>query len=59
MALFRMMFSFTLGTGVGIYLAQNYDLPSVQRALDTAVVFGKRMDDMYRKHSDKPKDPNT
>jgi hypothetical protein len=56
MALFRMIFSFAAGTGVGIYLAQNYDLPSVQSAVDTAVVFGKRMDEMYRKHNDKPKD---
>ncbi|XP_042410525.1 uncharacterized protein LOC122000010 [Zingiber officinale] len=41
--------SFLLGTGCGIYIAQNYNVPNVKELVNTWVYKAKGWEDKYRK----------
>ncbi|XP_049377193.1 uncharacterized protein LOC125842040 [Solanum stenotomum] len=49
MGFFRSTFSFAMGTGLGIYLAQNYNVPNIQKLINTGVVIAKHFEENYRK----------
>lgn len=38
-----------MGTGLGIYLAQNYNVPNIQKLVNTGVVIAKHFEENYRK----------
>lgn len=49
-------FRFMLGTVFGIYVAQNYDVPSIQKLYDTGVLIAKFYEANYRKSRKKDDD---
>jgi hypothetical protein len=55
MGLIRSSFQFTAGALVGIYVAQNYNVPSVTGLVNTGMVIVKHLEEQYRKPS-KPED---
>lgn len=57
MGLIRSTFHFTVGTLVGIYVAQNYNVPNVTGLVNTGMVIAKHFEEQYRKPSNsKPED---
>lgn len=46
---FPVLFSFTIGTGVGVYVAQNYHVPNVQWWLQQTADIIRRMERQARK----------
>jgi len=48
-------FSFMVGTAVGVYIAQNYDVPNIRKLADTAMEKLKQIEQTYRKPK-KPRD---
>ncbi|XP_059276006.1 uncharacterized protein LOC132030401 [Lycium ferocissimum] len=49
MGIFKSTFSFVFGTGFGVYLAQNYNVPNIQKLVDTGLVIAKHFEENYRK----------
>ncbi|XP_059624859.1 uncharacterized protein LOC132268133 [Cornus florida] len=49
MGIIRSGFSFVMGTVCGIYIAQNYNVPNVQRLANTAIFMAKLVEEKYRK----------
>lgn len=49
MGLFRGSFSFMLGMGCGVYVAQNYNVPNVKKLFNTYVFLAKHVEETYRK----------
>jgi hypothetical protein len=49
MGLFRGSFTFMLGMGCGVYVAQNYNVPNVKKLFNTYVFLAKHMEGTYRK----------
>ncbi|XAR71811.1 hypothetical protein NMG60_11018239 [Bertholletia excelsa] len=49
MGIIRSCFSFMMGTVCGIYIAQNYNVPSVQKLANTAIFMAKLVEQSYRK----------
>lgn len=49
MGFIKSTFSFMVGTGFGVYLAQNYNVPNVQKLFNTALLIGKHIEENYRK----------
>ncbi|KAJ7561304.1 hypothetical protein O6H91_03G023000 [Diphasiastrum complanatum] len=49
MGLIRSTFSFTLGTLVGVYVAQNYNVPNVQKMVSMGMVMVRQLEEAYRK----------
>lgn len=56
MAILKALFHFTAGTAVGVYVAQNYNVPNVQKLFNTAVLIAKHFEQNYRKPSKKRDD---
>ncbi|KAH7667734.1 Short transmembrane mitochondrial protein 1 [Dioscorea alata] len=49
MGLIRSSFSFLLGTGCGIYIAQNYNVPNIKKLVDTYLQKAKEIEQINRK----------
>lgn len=49
MGIIRSSFSFLLGTGCGIYVAQNYNVPNVKKLINTYIFVAKHIEETYRK----------
>ncbi|XP_055821308.1 uncharacterized protein LOC129889871 [Solanum dulcamara] len=49
MGFFRSTFTFVVGTGLGVYLAQNYNVPNIQKLVNTGLVMAKHYEENYRK----------
>lgn len=49
MGLIRRAFPFFLGTALGVYIAQNYDVPNVRKLVDTGLLMAKNIEEKYRK----------
>ncbi|XP_072985766.1 uncharacterized protein [Typha latifolia] len=56
MGIFRSSFSFLVGTGCGIYIAQNYDIPNIKNLVNTWVFKAKQIEETYRKPKKKDED---
>ncbi|KAL7583861.1 uncharacterized protein LOC111901626 [Lactuca sativa] len=54
MGIIRSSFPFMLGTVCGVYIAQNYNVPNINKLADCAVSMAKQMEQRYRK----PKKPD-
>ncbi|XP_042495865.1 uncharacterized protein LOC122074941 [Macadamia integrifolia] len=49
MGIIRSTFSLMTGTVLGVYLAQNYNLPNIKKLANTGLLFAKHMEENYRK----------
>ncbi|OAY85532.1 hypothetical protein ACMD2_16064 [Ananas comosus] len=49
-------FSFLLGAGLGVYIAQNYDVPNIKNLVNTWLYKAKEMEETYRKNNRKDDD---
>ncbi|CAL9098140.1 unnamed protein product, partial [Musa textilis] len=49
MGIIRSSFSFLLGTGCGIYVAQNYNVPNIKKLINTYIFVAKHIEETYRK----------
>ncbi|XP_039136252.1 uncharacterized protein LOC120273643 [Dioscorea cayenensis subsp. rotundata] len=49
MGLIRSSFLFLFGTGCGIYIAQNYNVPNIEKLVDTYLKKAKETEEIYRK----------
>ncbi|KAG9132881.1 hypothetical protein Leryth_014813 [Lithospermum erythrorhizon] len=49
MGIIKSTFSFILGTGCGVYIAQNYNVPNIQKLYNTGIVIAKHLEENYRK----------
>ncbi|WVZ60388.1 hypothetical protein U9M48_010422, partial [Paspalum notatum var. saurae] len=49
MGLFRGSFTFLVGVGCGVYIAQNYNVPNVKKLFNTYVFLAKHVEETYRK----------
>lgn len=56
MGIIRSSFSFIAGTVCGIYVAQNYNVPNIQKLFSTALFMAKLMEEKYRKPKKKDDD---
>ncbi|XP_027182979.1 uncharacterized protein LOC113781268 [Coffea eugenioides] len=56
MGLIRSCFSFMVGTVFGVYLAQNYNVPNVQKLCNTGLVIAKHIEENYRKPKNRDSD---
>lgn len=55
----RSAFSFSVGTVVGIYIAQNYDVPNVKALASTALSMASNIEQAYRKPKNKDDDDDS
>ncbi|XAR70450.1 hypothetical protein NMG60_11027303 [Bertholletia excelsa] len=49
MGLIKSSFSFMVGTLCGVYVAQNYNVPNIQKLFNTGLVIAKHLEENYRK----------
>ncbi|XP_071708403.1 uncharacterized protein [Rutidosis leptorrhynchoides] len=49
MGIIRTTFSFMLGTAFGVYVAQNYNVPNINKIYKTGLVMAKHYEENYRK----------
>lgn len=45
-----------VGTAFGVYLAQNYNVPNVQKLCNTGLVIAKHIEENYRKPKNRDSD---
>ncbi|KAM7525586.1 hypothetical protein LguiA_015488 [Lonicera macranthoides] len=58
MGLIRSSLHFMLGTVFGVYVAQNYNVPNIQKLYNTGVLIAKHMEQNYRKPKKTDNDDN-
>ncbi|KAH7285608.1 hypothetical protein KP509_33G036600 [Ceratopteris richardii] len=56
MGFIRSTLSFMLGTVVGVYVAQNYDVPNVRKLYYTGLSMARQVEESHRKDSSKKSD---
>lgn len=49
MGFIRSSFSFMMGTVVGVYVAQNYNVPNIHKLYNSGLLIAKHMEENYRK----------
>ena len=49
MGVIKSSFSFMVGAAFGVYVAQNYNVPNINKLAGTALVIAKHMEQTYRK----------
>ncbi|EAY85371.1 hypothetical protein OsI_06750 [Oryza sativa Indica Group] len=49
MGLFKGSFTFMVGMGCGVYVAQNYNVPNIKKLFNTYVFMAKHIEETYRK----------
>ncbi|CAL9749673.1 unnamed protein product, partial [Musa acuminata subsp. burmannicoides] len=49
MGIIRSSFSFLLGVGCGVYIAQNYEVPNIKKLVSTWMLKTKDIEETYRK----------
>ncbi|XP_042432046.1 uncharacterized protein LOC122018713 [Zingiber officinale] len=49
MGIIRGSFCFLVGTGCGMYIAQNYNVPNIKRLINTYMFVAKHIEETYRK----------
>ncbi|XP_074569002.1 uncharacterized protein LOC141825521 [Curcuma longa] len=49
MGIIRGSFCFLVGTGCGMYIAQNYNVPNIKKLIDTYMFVAKHIEETYRK----------
>ncbi|XP_019084035.1 PREDICTED: uncharacterized protein LOC109126018 [Camelina sativa] len=49
MGLIRSYFSFVCGTICGVYVAQSYNVPNIEKVAQAAYSMAKQMEERYRK----------
>ena len=49
MGIIKKTFVFMLGTITGVYIAQNYNAPDVEKLMDIVIVIAKHVEQHYRK----------
>lgn len=50
--MFGSPFSFAVGIGVGIYIAQNYDVPDIKKVVAKGIKFATNLEKASRKDTD-------
>ncbi|MCO5596263.1 hypothetical protein L7F22_050323 [Adiantum nelumboides] len=58
MGFIRSTFSFLMGTVVGVYVAQNYDVPNVRKLYHTGLSMARQVEESHRKDGPKKPDDN-
>jgi hypothetical protein len=53
MGFFRSAFSFALDTVVGVFVAQNYDVPNVRKLYHTGLSMVRQVEESHRKDGKK------
>ncbi|XP_023636885.1 uncharacterized protein LOC111830083 [Capsella rubella] len=56
MGLIRSYFSFVCGTISGIYIAQSYNVPNIEKVGQTVYTMAKQMEERYRKTTTKSRE---
>ncbi|KAK1286945.1 hypothetical protein QJS10_CPA03g01385 [Acorus calamus] len=56
MRIFRSSFCLLMGTGFGIYVAQNYNVPNIKKLFNTYMIVAKHIEENYRKPKNKDED---
>ncbi|PWA44324.1 hypothetical protein CTI12_AA516750 [Artemisia annua] len=56
MGVFGIGFQFLLGATFGIYVAQNYNVPNINKLYKTGMVIAKHYEENYRKPKSKTHD---
>ncbi|KAG1337955.1 hypothetical protein COCNU_04G002610 [Cocos nucifera] len=56
MGIIRSSFSFLLGTGCGVYIAQNYNVPDIKKLVNTWLFVAKHVEETYKKPKQKDED---
>ncbi|KAL6624335.1 hypothetical protein ACP70R_031656 [Stipagrostis hirtigluma subsp. patula] len=49
MGFFQSTFSLLIGTGCGIYIAQNYDVPNIKKLMRSLMGKAKELEESYKK----------
>ncbi|GFQ04028.1 hypothetical protein PHJA_002546700 [Phtheirospermum japonicum] len=49
MSIIKSSFSFMVGTPIGVYLAQNYNVPNVRKLFNTGLLIANHIEENYRK----------
>ncbi|XP_043717068.1 uncharacterized protein LOC122665073 [Telopea speciosissima] len=49
MGIIKSTFSLMTGTVLGVYIAQNYNVPNIKKLADTGLLFMKHIEENYRK----------
>ncbi|XP_057845648.1 uncharacterized protein LOC131055052 [Cryptomeria japonica] len=59
MGIIRSSFAFIVGTVAGVYVAQNYNVPNIQKVINTGLLMAKQIEENYRKPKKPPSDDDT